>query len=84
MQEPFDIETGESVYSVFPEEDERYTVFKDGIEYVKIQKDQENHWLKLHPETELPMFDYDAEVNQIGLAIQNHSGEEEDAAGDGE
>ena len=38
MQEPFDIEIGPVTYSVFPEEDDMYTIFKDGIEYVKIQK----------------------------------------------
>lgn len=41
MIEPFDIEIGELTYAVFPEEDEIYTIFKDGIEYVKIQKDTE-------------------------------------------
>lgn len=69
MQEPFDIEIGEIVYSVFPEEEDSYTIFKEGQEYVQIQKDDERHWLKLDPETELPIFTENEEVNAIGKAI---------------
>ncbi|NEU08238.1 hypothetical protein GZH53_07935 [Flavihumibacter sp. R14] len=68
MQEPFDITIGNTIYSVFPEEDNIYTIFKEGVEYLKIQKDDE-HWLKLDPQTELPRFEADEEVNQIGLQI---------------
>ncbi len=69
MQEPFDITIGQQIYSIFPEEDEIFTVFKDGVEYVKIQKDDNDQWLKLDPETELPLFTEDDEVNQIGREI---------------
>lgn len=68
MQEPFDISVGNTVYSVFPEEDNIYTIFKEGIEYLKIQKDEER-WLKLDPLTELPRFEEDEEVNIIGAKI---------------
>lgn len=68
MHEPFDISLGNTIYSVFPEEDNIYTIFKDGIEYVKIQKDGER-WLKLDPLTELPRFEEDDEVNRIGSEI---------------
>ena len=40
MQEPFDIELKGIIYSVFPEEEDTYTIFKEGVEYVKIQKDK--------------------------------------------
>ncbi|TFF37108.1 hypothetical protein [Mucilaginibacter psychrotolerans] len=78
MQDPFDVLVNGVVYSVFPEEDNVYTIFKAGIEFGKIEKDTENLWLKLDPETELPMFDNDAETNRIGLAITNYVPEEED------
>ncbi len=68
-QEPFDIEIGDSVYAIFPEEKDVYMVFKDGKEYVKIIRDTDTSWLKLHPETELPMFGMDEEVNIIGQKI---------------
>lgn len=74
-KEPFDIELGEIVYAVFPEEEDTYLIFKDGLEYVKIIKDTDTAWLKLHPETELPMFGMDEEVNLIGNEINAFLGE---------
>ena len=68
MQEPFDISLGNTTYSVFPEEDNIYTIFKEGVEYLKMQKD-EDQWLKLDPLTELPRFEEDKEVNLIGAEI---------------
>ena len=70
MNEPFDLEIGGITYAVFPEGEDIYAIFKEGIEYVKIQKDTEAHWLKLDPETEMPLFDNDEEVNTIGRGIE--------------
>ncbi|TWR30976.1 hypothetical protein FPZ43_00385 [Mucilaginibacter pallidiroseus] len=72
MQEPFDVLVNGVVYSVFPEEKDVYTIFKAGVEFGKIEKDTENLWMKLDPETELPMFNDDPEVNNIGKAIVNY------------
>jgi hypothetical protein len=47
MKDPFDILVNGIVYSVFPEEDNVYTVFKAGAEFGKIEKDTENVWLKI-------------------------------------
>lgn len=73
-EEPFDIEIENIVYAVFPEEKDVYLVFKDGIEYVKIIKDTDTTWLKLDPETELPLFGMDEEINAIGAEIQKTIG----------
>ncbi|WP_437920925.1 hypothetical protein [Sphingobacterium sp. LRF_L2] len=73
-QEPFDIEWGDVVYSVFPEEKDVYIVFKNGEEYLKIIKDTDSSWLKLNPETELPLFGMDEEVNFIGQKILEEQG----------
>lgn len=70
MNEPFDLEINGITYSVFPEGEDIYAIFKEGIEYVKIQKDTEAHWLKLDPDTEMPLFDNDDEVNAIGREIE--------------
>jgi hypothetical protein len=78
MQEPFDVLVNGIVYSVFPEEENRYTIFKAGTELGKIEKDTENLWLKLDPDTEIPLFDNDEEVNRIGQAITNYIPEEEE------
>jgi hypothetical protein len=78
MQFPFDIEVNGVPYAVFPEEDDTYTIYKEGQEYMRIQKDTEQQWLKLHEETDLPIFTENAEVNAIGEAIANHKETEED------
>lgn len=72
--EPFDIEIGATIYSVFPDEKDTYTIFKEGKEYVQIIRDTDNHWLKLNPETGLPMFGMDEEVNLIGREIKKEMG----------
>lgn len=68
-KEPFDIEIENVTYSVFPEEQDVYLIFKEGEEYVKILKDTDTSWLKLHPESDLPMFGMDEEVSLIGKRI---------------
>ncbi|EHQ30491.1 hypothetical protein [Mucilaginibacter paludis] len=82
MIEPFDIEIGEITYAVFPEEDNIYTIFKDGLEFAKIQKDTDDVWLKLDTETEMPLFNNDEEINNIGKGIvlyqENGGADEED------
>ncbi|TCC93717.1 hypothetical protein EZ428_02805 [Pedobacter frigiditerrae] len=70
---PFDIEIGEINYAVFPEGNDTYVIFKDGKEYVQIQKDTAEQWLKFDKETALPLFDYDEEVNQIGKQIDAYN-----------
>lgn len=69
MQEPFDIQIGEIDYAVFPEGNDTYVIFKNGKEYVHIQKDTESQWLKLDQETALPLFEADEEINAIGREI---------------
>jgi len=78
MEEPFDIEIGPVNYSVFPEGNDQYTIFKDGKEYIQIQKDTSSIWLKMDYKTELPIFEEDEEVNAIGQAIEKYVPEEDD------
>ncbi len=78
MQEPFDITIGEIDYAIFPEGNDIYVVFKDGKEYVQIQKDTESQWLKLDPETALPLFEENEEINAIGREIVAYVPEEEE------
>lgn len=78
MQEPFDITIGEIDYAIFPEGNDTYVVFKDGKEYVQIQKDTESQWLKLDPETALPLFEEDDEINAIGREIMAYVPEVEE------
>lgn len=78
MQQPFDISIGTTDYAVFPEGNDTYVIFKNGKEYVEIQKDTDEQWLKLDPETGLPLFDLDEEINAIGRAIVAYVPDEED------
>lgn len=78
MQEPFDITIGETDYAIFPEGNDTYVVFKDGKEYRHILKDTESTWLTLDPETALPLFGEDEEVNAIGKEILAYVPEEEE------
>ncbi|MBB5623173.1 hypothetical protein HDE69_004256 [Pedobacter cryoconitis] len=78
MQQPFDITIGEIDYAIFPEGIDTYVVFKDGKEYRHILKDTESQWLTLDPETALPLFGEDEEVNAIGKEIIAYVPEDED------
>lgn len=78
MQQPFDIIVANTHYAVFPEPEETFTIYKDGKEYLQIQKDAENQWLKLDDETALPLFEPNEEVNLIGRAISEYKEEEEE------
>ena len=78
MQEPFDIEIGQTHYAVFPEGNDTYIIYKDGKEYMQILKDTASIWLKMDEKTELPIFDEDVEVNEIGKAIEAYVPEPED------
>jgi hypothetical protein len=78
MQQPFDIQIGATDYAVFPEGNDTYVIFKDGKEYVHIQKDTDEQWLKLDAETALPLFETDEEVNAIGREIVAYVPEEEE------
>jgi len=69
MQEPFDIQIGQTDYAVFPEGNDIYVIYKDGKEYAHIQKDTDLQWLKLDPETATPLFEPNEEINAIGQAI---------------
>ena len=78
MQEPFDITISNIDYAVFPEGNDTYVIFKEGKEYLQIQKDTDSQWLKLDPETALPLFGEDEEVNAIGREIIAYVPEEEE------
>ncbi len=77
MQLPFDIEIGPVNYAVFPEGNDTYVIFKEGKEYLQIQKDEASQWIKFDKVTGLPQFDLDEEVNQLGKLIENYKEEPE-------
>ncbi|WP_410222039.1 hypothetical protein [Pedobacter sp.] len=68
--QPFDLELNQVNYAVFPEGNETYTIYKEGKEYIQIQKDEGEQWIKFDEETGTPVFEYDEEVNQLGKLIE--------------
>ena len=77
MQQPFDLEVGSLQYAIFPEGNDTYIVFKEGKEYLQIQKDAASQWIKFDKETGLPLFEPDDEVNELGKQIENYKEEPE-------
>lgn len=69
MIEPFDLVVHGTAYAIFPDGEDVFTIYKEGKEYLQIQKDTEMQWLKLDPESGLPLLGLDEEVNAIGQAI---------------
>ncbi len=78
MQQPFDIEIGETNYAIFPEGNDTYVVYKEGKEYAHIQKDDASQWIKFDKETAIPIFEYDEEINQVGQLIEAYKEEPEE------
>lgn len=84
--QPFDLTFNNTDYAVFPEGDETYTIYKDGKEYLQIQKDDGEQWIKFDNETGTPVFETDEEVNALGklIAAYKEEPEEEDEDNDEE
>lgn len=78
MQQPFDLEIGDINYAVFPEGNHTYVIYKNGKEYIQIQKDEAEQWIKFDKETALPVFDYDEEINQLGKLIEAYKEDPEE------
>lgn len=78
MQQPFDVEIGSVNYAIFPEGNDTYVVFKEGKEYLTIQKDSASEWIKMSKETGLPEFELDIEVNELGARIESYKEEPEE------
>jgi len=77
MQLPFDLEISSIHYAIFPEGNDTYVIFKEGKEYLQIQKDTASQWIKFDKETGMPQFEYDEEVYQLGQGIDRYKDEPE-------
>jgi len=78
MQQPFDIQIGDIDYAIFPEGNDTYVIYKNGKEYAHIQKDTDLQWLRLDPETAIPVFETDEEINSIGREIMAYVPDEDE------
>ncbi len=76
--QPFDLELNNVNYAVFPEGNDTYTIYKDGKEYLQIQKDDGEQWIKFDKETGTPLFEADEEANALGKLIAEYKEEPEE------
>ena len=76
--QPFDLQLNDTDYAVFPEGNDTYIIFKEGKEYLHIQKDDGEQWIKFDAETGTPDFDVDEEVNALGRLIADYKEPEEE------
>lgn len=58
-----------SIYEVIPEEDDVYTIFKDGIEHLQLIQHSSGKWLRLDYKTDEPIIEENHEVDLIGQII---------------
>ncbi len=67
--EPFYFKLGTAIYEVIVEEDEVYTIFKNGMEYIQIMRNRNLKWLRIDYKTDLPIIEENEEVDSIGRVI---------------
>jgi len=82
MKEPFDIELNGFTYAVFPEENDIYTIYLEGQEYLKIQKDTEELWIVIDSDTDAPIFTENEEAQLLGKAIASYTPSDDDTEDD--
>lgn len=69
MQEPFHFKLRGLIYEVIPEEDNTYTIFRMGDEYLQMLKNKNNKWMRIDYKTDLPIVEENDEVEDIGIII---------------
>jgi hypothetical protein len=69
ITESFYFKIGPTLYEVIPEEDEIYTIFKNGIEHVQIMRNKNMKWLRLDYKTDQPIIEENEEIDSIGRVI---------------
>ena len=69
MEESFHFKLRGLIYEVIPEEDDTYTIFRMGDEYLQILKNKNNKWMRIDYKTDLPIVEENDEVEDIGNII---------------
>jgi len=72
MQESFHFKLRGAIYEVIPEEDNTFTIFKMGDEYLQILKNNNHKWMRIDYKTDLPVIEENHEVEDIGAVIDKH------------
>ncbi len=69
MEESFHFKLRGEIYEVITEEDNTYTIFKMGIEYLQLVKYINNKWLRIDYKTDQPIIEENHEVDELGEII---------------
>lgn len=72
MLEPFHFKLRNLIYEVVPEEDNTFTIFRNGDEYLQMLKNRNNKWMRIDYKTDLPILEENDEVEDIGKVIDKY------------
>lgn len=57
------------IYEIIPEEDDTYTIFKWGAEYMQVVRNKNLKWMRIDYKTDEPIVEVNDEVEDVGVAI---------------
>jgi hypothetical protein len=69
MEESFYAKINGIIYEIIPEEDQVFTVFKQGDEHLQMLKNKNNKWMRIDYKTDLPIVEINDEVEDLGRLI---------------
>lgn len=72
MEESFHFKLRGAIYEVITEEENTYTIFKMGAEYLQILKNSNHKWMRIDYKTDLPVVEENDEVEDIGAVIDRY------------
>lgn len=72
MEDSFHFKLRGEIFEVIPEEDNTYTIFKMGTEYLQLLKNKNNKWMRIDYKTDLPIVEENDEVEDIGSVIDRY------------
>jgi hypothetical protein len=70
MEESFHFKLRGEIYEVILEEDNNYTIFKMGVEYMLLLKHKSGKWLQIDYKTDQPIIEENHEVDELGEIIE--------------
>lgn len=74
MEESFHFKLRGLVYEVVAEEDNTFTIFKMGKEYLLLTKVNNKKWCRIDYKTDQPVIEQNDEVEDIGGVIDRYFG----------
>lgn len=73
MDDSFYVKINGLIYEIIPEEDQIFTIFKQGEEYMQIFRNSNKKWMRIDYKTDLPIVEINDEVEDLGKVIDIQS-----------